>query len=238
MSEQQPSLPKVYNSRDHLITIPTKNGPKEYYPAAWRLYELNLRYEEANFSSEILFMDLERNFVIVKCKLYLGPEYEMSHRKTEAMKQGQLSQLDKLETAAKARCARDLGISTELALDMEDGEINDAGAPHSQEASPTHAQAASVQSAQPTNIRQPAKANTATASSNDANNQLDSTVAKDHLNVLYTRAKKLNVCKTEQEFVAYFCKLLKLPTFDINTITRQHLGTIEHDLKAREKQAA
>src|SRR6266702_1007691 len=38
----------------------------------------------------------------------------------EAMKQGTFAQLDKIETAAKARAARDFGISTELALDMED----------------------------------------------------------------------------------------------------------------------
>ncbi len=74
MSEQITPTTKAYNSRDHLVTIPTRNGPKEYYPAAWRLYELNIRYEEANFSSEILFMDLERNFVIVKCKLYISAE--------------------------------------------------------------------------------------------------------------------------------------------------------------------
>ena len=73
-------------------------------------------------------MDIERNFVIVKCRLYLGADYEMSHRKTEAMKQGLLSQLDKIETAAKARCARDLGISTELALDIDPDEPVDIAA--------------------------------------------------------------------------------------------------------------
>src|SRR6266496_5120640 len=117
------TAPKPYNSHDHLIKIKTRNGEVDYLPAAWRLYELNLRCEEANFSSEILFMDIERNFVIVKCRLYLGPDYEMSHKKTQAMKQGLLSQLDKVETAAKARCARDFGVSTELALDWDEADI-------------------------------------------------------------------------------------------------------------------
>lgn len=114
-----------YNPRDHLVTITTKQGPKEYYPAAWRLYELNLRFENANFSSEILFMDMERDRVGVKCRLYLGPDFEMASRKTEAMKSGRLSELDKVETAAKARCARDLGVSTELALEIEDTYMED-----------------------------------------------------------------------------------------------------------------
>ncbi|MBV9708305.1 MAG: hypothetical protein JO125_12950 [Chloroflexi bacterium] len=137
MSDQ----PKAYNPRDHLIKIKTKQGLKDYYPASWRLYELNMRYPNANFRSELLHFDLERNFVIVKCTLYLGSsaDLDMASRKTEALKQGTLSALDKVETAAKARCARDLGISTELALDMEDAEGNEASsvqAPDSTSARP------------------------------------------------------------------------------------------------------
>jgi hypothetical protein len=115
---------KAYNPLDHLIQIKSKDGSlKDYYPAGWRLYELNLRYEEANFSSEILLMDVERNLAVVKCRLYLGPDYEMSHKKTESLKSGLLSQLDKVETAAKARCARDFGCGTEYAMEYDDSEI-------------------------------------------------------------------------------------------------------------------
>ncbi len=230
MSEQQQQSPtKVYNSRDHLVTIPTKNGPKEYYPAAWRLYELNIRYEEANFSSEILFMDLERNFVIVKCKLYLGPDYEVSHRKTEAMKQGQLSQLDKLETAAKARCARDRGISTELALDMEDGEVTDLPATQTPGTSSSAAPVQSVQ-AEPSS--------TVPGQGNSTAKTLDPAVAKERLDSFYLLAKKLGVCKTDQEFVTYVCKLLSLKSFDIKAFTGQHLTALARDLKSREQRAA
>ncbi len=114
-----------YNAHDHLVKISTKQGLKDYLPAAWRLYELNLKYGNANFSSEIIHLDPERDFVIVKVKLYTGPDYEMAEKKAEAMKQGPLSQLDKVETAAKARAARDFGVSTEFALDIDD----DATAP-------------------------------------------------------------------------------------------------------------
>ena len=82
------TLSKPYNPRDHLIKIKTKQGLKDYYPAAYRLYELNLRYENHSFMSEIVHMDLERNFVIVKCTLYLGGDPSMSPRKTEALKGG------------------------------------------------------------------------------------------------------------------------------------------------------
>lgn len=116
---------KAYHPRDHLVKIKTKEGLKDYYPAAWRLYELTLRHPSANFMSQIVHLDVERDFVIVKCCLYLGSDYALSDRKTEALKQGRLSALDKVETAAKARCARDFGISTELALDGDDLEADD-----------------------------------------------------------------------------------------------------------------
>ena len=110
-----------YNPAEHLVQVSTKQGPRQYYPAAWRLYELNLRFPNANFSSEIIHLDPDRDFVIVRARLYLGADYALSDKKAEAMKQGPLSQLDKLETAAKARAARDFGIGTEHALDgMED----------------------------------------------------------------------------------------------------------------------
>lgn len=119
--EERASALEAYNPAKHLIKIKSRDGGvKDYYPAAWRLYELNLRYECANFTSEIVFMDCERDLVIVKCRLFIGPDFEMSGKKTEAMKSGKLSQLDKVETAAKARCARDIGIGTEYALDMDD----------------------------------------------------------------------------------------------------------------------
>ncbi|MBV9688339.1 MAG: hypothetical protein JO202_01380, partial [Ktedonobacteraceae bacterium] len=52
--------PKAYNPRDHLIKIKTKQGLKDYYPACWRLYELNMRYPNSNFRSDILHLDVER----------------------------------------------------------------------------------------------------------------------------------------------------------------------------------
>lgn len=122
MSEQ-----KLYNPHDHLVKIRSKDGAqKDYYPAAWRLYELTLRYPNANFSSEIILLDVERNLVVVKCRLYLGASYEQSDKKTEALKSGPLSTLDKVETAAKARCARDFGISTELALEWDEDAVPSA----------------------------------------------------------------------------------------------------------------
>ncbi len=119
MSEQKP-----YNPREHLVKIRSKDGAmKDYYPAAYRLYELTLRYPDANFSSEIILLDVERNLVVVKCRLHLGASYEQSEKKTEALKSGPLSTLDKVETAAKARCARDFGISTELALERDEESV-------------------------------------------------------------------------------------------------------------------
>ncbi len=82
------------------------------------------------------------------------------------MKQGTFAQLDKIETAAKARAARDFGISTELALDMEDedngnGEVVStlarstvvSQAPHVVDAQPAPAMATSA-SPKPAQARQ------------------------------------------------------------------------------------
>ena len=127
-TNQQHTLPTTpYDAHDHLIKIKTKDGPKDYYPASWRLYELHLRYEEANFSSDLLLMDVERDLAVVKCRLYLGPDYQMSHKKTEVLKSGPLSRLDQVESAAKAECARDFGCGTEYSLAyIDDPECIDA----------------------------------------------------------------------------------------------------------------
>ncbi len=110
----------AYNPNSHLVQIKAKDGSlKDYLPAAYRFHELNLRYSNANFSTDLIFYDLEKNFCVVRVRLYLGADYELSDKKAESMKQGLFTALDKVETAAKARCCRDFGIGTEYALDME-----------------------------------------------------------------------------------------------------------------------
>lgn len=120
-----------YNAHDHLLTWTAYNkkiGKSEvvqYYPANWRLYELRLRYPTAKFEIDIIHMDVERDFCIVRARLWVGPDYDTADIRAVAHKQGPLSDLDRVETKAKARAARDLGISTELALDMDDTPDNE-----------------------------------------------------------------------------------------------------------------
>lgn len=115
-----------YSAHDHLLSWTSFNKKTNltevvnYYPAAWRLYELNLRYPEAKFDIDLILIDQETDFCIVRARLYTGDTFESSPRRAVAHKQGKLTQLDKVETGAKARAARDFGISTELALDMDD----------------------------------------------------------------------------------------------------------------------
>jgi hypothetical protein len=125
MTQQQ-----SYNAHDHLIQIKGRDGQqKDYLPASWRLYELRLRYPHITIESEIVHMDVEHNFVIVKAVIYDSKTYEESSLRASSMKQGLLSALDKVETAAKARAARDFGVSTELALDSEPEEDLEPPAP-------------------------------------------------------------------------------------------------------------
>ncbi len=126
LDQERVKLLSNYHAQDHLAKWmafdkrQSKNVEVIYYPAAWRLYELSLRYGDANFSCEIAYMDAEKDFVIIKARLYLGASYEASPKKAEAYKQGRLTELDRVETKAKARAARDFGIGTEHALDMDD----------------------------------------------------------------------------------------------------------------------
>lgn len=121
-----------YDPKEHLIKIKGRDGMmKDYLPAAWRFYELSLRYPNANFSIDLIMSDQEKNFCVVRARLYLGASYEASDKKAESMKQGQMSALDKAETAAKARCSRDFGIGTEYALEFSDEDVDEVGHPPS-----------------------------------------------------------------------------------------------------------
>ncbi len=129
--DQRLALLTQYNPHEHIMqwTAFNKRTNKtevvNYLPASWRLYELRLRYPTAKFDIDIILMDQERNFCIVRAKLYVGPDYESAEIRSIAHKQGMLTELDRVETKAKARAARDLGISTELALDMDDTPENE-----------------------------------------------------------------------------------------------------------------
>jgi len=212
MSEQKP-----YNPREHLVKIRSKDGAmKDYYPAAWRLYELTLRYPNANFSSEIMLLDIERNLVVVKCRLYLGASYEQSEKKTEALKSGPLSTLDKVETAAKARCARDFGISTELALETDvdsEGELNEEGQP-----------------LPPSGARNGHNG----SSPIYRGSQVDEAV-KARLNALYPRAVKMKLCGASgQALLTYIGKLVGVSPLTMDQLTMSHLDILEKAILARE----
>jgi hypothetical protein len=120
-----------YSAHEHILQWTSFNKKTNltevvnYYPANWRLYELNLKYPIAKFDIDLVLVDQERDFCIVKARLYIGDTYETSPRRAVAHKQGKLTSLDKVETQAKARAARDLGISTELALDIDDSPVGE-----------------------------------------------------------------------------------------------------------------
>src|SRR5450755_1732504 len=113
---------EAYNPVEHLISVGTNKDrtPVLYLPAAWRLYELRLRHPYFTLECEILHMDEERGTVIVKAIGYDGLDYATSNLKGTALKQGKISELDKVETKAMSRVARNIGIGTEYALDMEE----------------------------------------------------------------------------------------------------------------------
>lgn len=120
--EQRLQALAAYEPNDHLIKIKPKGGgpEKDYYPANWRLFELQLRYPEATFESEVLYFDIDKNACLVRARLYIGASWEQATKRAEAHKTGSFTQLDKVETAAQARAMRQFGIGVVLALDIEE----------------------------------------------------------------------------------------------------------------------
>lgn len=111
-----------YNPHDHIKTWQAYNKKSQrnetvrHYPTEYRLYELSMLYPDANFESVLMHLNEEADFVVVQVRLYIGPDYETSIKKTTAFKQGKLSEIDKVESAAQSRCCRNFGISTAHAL--------------------------------------------------------------------------------------------------------------------------
>jgi hypothetical protein len=121
---------ETYNPRKHLIKIKSKDGSlKDYLPAIWRFYELDLRFPDHTFDIEIIHLDPERDFVVVKAWLFLGLDKENTTKRASALKSGKLSLLDKVETSAKARATRDFGIGLEYALEFDEIEVQPAPKP-------------------------------------------------------------------------------------------------------------
>src|SRR2546421_2801175 len=99
---------ETFDLSAHLMQIRAKDGTmKDYLPANWRLYCLRLMYPTITIESEIILLDVEHNLVIIKAWIFDGKTYAESEHRASGTKQGSLSSLDKVETAAKARASRD-----------------------------------------------------------------------------------------------------------------------------------
>jgi len=138
MSEHSGLTPnqKTFNPHEHLVKVKTKEGLKDYYPANWRIYEFRLRYPGGILDAEIIHLDVERDFVIVKA---IALESALGQGKGTGFKQGRLSLLDKVEKLAKSRAVADMGIGTEYALVACDDELEYEGLDDFQAASPAPA---------------------------------------------------------------------------------------------------
>lgn len=223
--EQRLALLAEYKAYEHLIQWSAKgrSGKQEtinYYPAAWRLYELSLRYPNANFSNEIIHMDPERNFCIVRSRLYLGTDYDTSEKRAEAHKQGFLTELDRVETKAMARAARNWGIGTEFALDFDDTPENEVKPTTvNEESNPPQRQ---VQTQRPKQVSQ---------LSNES---------KARLNALYERAMAARMLKASnaKAFLMRCSEILGEAIVKPEQLTKEKLDQVEQCIVAKEKEAS
>jgi hypothetical protein len=215
--EQRLAALASYNPQDKLISVGKNkdNSPVLYYPAAWRLYELRLRHPHFVLESEIIHMDTEKGIVIIKAVGYDGLDYASSQLKGTAMKQGKLAELDKVETKAKSRIARDIGIGTEYALDMDD----------SDETNGVHS---SVKSApqtrpQPRGTPQPAE------SGNDK--PALKSVPQSPIRALYNAGSQKGLWASSSQFYELASKMLDME------VTTQNASHLDEKLLARLEQA-
>jgi hypothetical protein len=160
-------------------------------------------------------MDTEHNFVIVKCTLYFGGDPALSTRRIEALKSGLLSALDKVETAAKARCARDIGCGTEYALDFE---------PEEEIAEVVTSGVVSEPESRPVQAEKPQE---------KTGVELEQAI-RDKLNDLYPRAKKLKLCNSNQQFIMYIRRVLDNPHLDLKYVRLENLSRVEDDIVTHE----
>ena len=200
-----------YDARQHLVQIRSKDGTmKDYLPANWRLYQARLEHPDIVLESEILHLDPEHNFVIVKATVFVGTDYASSTFKCSAMKQGLLTQLDRVETAAKARALRDLGISTELALDHDDSDADDVPTTPPQ---------------RPTQARKPATSNHSTQATQPPPAQSAEDV--DELNAIRAECKMLKLADDATSWAAFKIGVLGVQVRNYE-LTTDHLVLLRH----------
>lgn len=111
-----------YTPQEHLIVLKTPDGPKEYYPFNWRLHEFRLRYPGGVLDAQIIQVDLERDFVIVKAT---ASEDGLDNCKGVGLQTGSLVLLHQVTNHAKVQALADLGIGCPWPVIFED-ELDDA----------------------------------------------------------------------------------------------------------------
>jgi len=121
--EERLAILAVYNPEDHVTSWDKGGQALMYYPAAWRLYELKLRFPNSHIDIETPVMNLETGHLLLKALLYVDGVL-----KETAYKQGSFSNFDRLETNVRARAAKNFGISPTLTLDMDDDLVTEVAA--------------------------------------------------------------------------------------------------------------
>ncbi len=117
MNGPQTPATKNYNPCEHLVVLKTANGPKEHYPFHWRLHEFRLRYPNGVLDAQIVQLDVERDFVVVKV---VAKEDDLGNCQGVGLSSGSLTLVDKVAERAKAQALVDLGIGCAWPIAFDD----------------------------------------------------------------------------------------------------------------------
>jgi len=109
----------AFQPNEHLINLGTSRSPRWYLPVQWRLVWLREQCPEAQISTEVVHLDLEKGIAIFKATVKHGDAIAVAHG-SESVKDFR-DYIEKAETKACGRALAALGFGTQFASELDEG---------------------------------------------------------------------------------------------------------------------
>lgn len=117
----------AFQPSEHLINLGTDYKPRWYLPVQWRLVWLREQAPEAQISTEVVHLDLDKGVAIFRATVCNGNSVAVGHG-SETIKDFR-DFIEKAETKAIGRALAALGYGTQFAPELDEGQERIADAP-------------------------------------------------------------------------------------------------------------
>lgn len=117
----------AFQPNEHLINLGNDRSPRWYLPVQWRLVWLREQCPEAQISTEVVHLDLEKGVAIFKATVKNGNSAAVGHG-SETVKDFR-DYIEKAETKAIGRALAALGFGTQFAPELDEGQERIADSP-------------------------------------------------------------------------------------------------------------